>query len=283
MDEIRSQLKTMSRQFAYYMKQRTATKNNLISLLEQTFPGTNDFFDSPARSNGSQKWVDFVYTYWHIERIRDMSLPAFTEHYRKYCSRKGYNFQSGKPAKIYDAIRNITPVLPKDEITKFIVRQAVEHVNTASVAVEGLRTSMNETASQLPEHPAVLALKGVGTSLGPQLMAEIGDITRFTHKGSLTAFAGVDPGKNKPGSYTQKSVHTFKRGTATLRKTLFQVMDCLIKTIPADDPVYAFMDKKRAQGKPYYAYMTAGTNKFLCVYYGRIKEHLASLNKTEND
>lgn len=283
MDELRSQLKTMNRQFDYYMKQRTAAKNNLISLLDQTFPGANDFFDSPARSDGSQKWVDFVYTYWHVDRIRGMSLQAFTEHYRKWCGRKGYNFQPGKPAEIYDAIRNIIPVLPKDEMTKFIVRQAVEQVITASVAVESLRTRMNEVASQLPEYPAVLALKGVGTTLGPQLMAEIGDVTRFTHKGALTAFAGVDPGKNESGSYAQKSVRTSKRGSATLRKTLFQVMDCLIKTMPADDPVYAFMDKKRSQGKPYYVYMTAGANKFLRVYYGRVKEYLTSLNETEND
>ena len=35
-------------------------------------------------------------------------------------------------------------------------------------------------------------------------MAEIGDITRFTHRGALTAFAGVDPGVNESGEYTQR-------------------------------------------------------------------------------
>ena len=237
MDELRNQLKTMNRQFGYYTKLKTAMKNNLISLLDQTFPGANTFFDSPARSDGSQKWVDFVDTYWHVDRIRSMSLVAFTEHYQKWCKRKGYNFQPDKPAEIYESVRNIIPVLPKDEVTKFIVRQAVNQVNT--------------------------------------LMAEIGDVTRFTHKGALTAFAGVDPGKNDSGSYSQKSVRTSKRGSAPLRKTLFQVMDSLIKAMPQDDPVYEFMNKKRSQGKPYYVYMTAGANKFLRVYYGRVKEYLS--------
>ena len=36
MDELRSQLKTMNRQFDFYMKHRTAMKNNLISLIDQT-------------------------------------------------------------------------------------------------------------------------------------------------------------------------------------------------------------------------------------------------------
>jgi hypothetical protein len=43
MDELRNQLKTMNRQFGYYMKLKTAMKNNLISLLDQTFPGANTF------------------------------------------------------------------------------------------------------------------------------------------------------------------------------------------------------------------------------------------------
>ena len=168
-------------------------------------------------------------------------------------------------------------------MTKFLVRQAVNQVNTASAAVEELRTRMNDVASQLPEYPVVLSMKGVGTSLGPQLMAEIGDVTRFTHKGALTAFAGGDPGKNDSGSYSQKSVPTSKRGSAPLRKTLFQVMDCLIKTMPQDDPVYAFMDKKRSQGKPYYVYMTAGANKFLRIYYGRVKEYLTERSEAAKD
>ena len=46
------------------------------------------------------------------------------------------------------------------------------------------------------------------------------------------------------------------------------------ETYPQDDPVYQFLDKKRAQKKPYYVYMTAGANKFLRIYYGRVKEYL---------
>ena len=128
---------------------------------------------------------------------------------------------------------------------------------------------------------AVMAMNGVGSTLGPQLIAEIGDVTRFVKRGSLTAFAGVDPGKNDSGKHSQKSVPTSKKGSPHLRKTLFQIMDSLIQRSPADDPVYAFMDKKRAQGKPYYVYMTAGANKFLRIYYGRVNEYLSTLSEGE--
>lgn len=281
MDKTRNQLKTMNRQFGFYMAQKTAMKNNLIALLDQTYPGANDFFDSPARSDGSQKWVDFIYTYWHVDCVRTKSLEAFTEHYRSWCKRKGYNFSAMKAEKIYCASSDLIAVFPKDDSTKLLIRQAVTLLNTASQTVESLRLKMDETASTLPEYPVVMAMNGVGPTLGPQLMAEIGDVTRFTHRGALTAFAGVDPGKNDSGQRIQKSVHTTKKGSPSLRRTLFQIMDGLIKRSPADDPVYAFMDKKRAEGKPYYVYMTAGANKFLRIYYGRVKEYLSMLAEAE--
>ena len=154
-------------------------------------------------------------------------------------------------------------------------------LNTASQTVESLRIKMDQTASTLPEYPSVMAMNGVGPSLGPQLMAEIGDVTRFTHRGALTAFAGVDPGKNDSGKHNQKSVPNSKKGSPSLRKTLFQIMDGLIKRSPVDNPVYAFMDKKRSEGKPYYVYMTAGANKFLRIYHGRVREYLASLEESK--
>ncbi len=277
MDKTRNQLKTMNRQFGFYMAQKTSMKNNLIALLDQTFPGANDFFDSPARSNGSQKWVDFVHTYWHVDCVRSKSPDAFTEHYRNWCKRKGYNFSPQKARDIYQSSSGLIAVFPKDANTKMLIRQAVAMLDTASQTVESLRLEMDNTASSLPEYPVVMAMNGVGPTLGPQLMAEIGDVARFTHRGALTAFAGVDPGKDDSGQRVRKSVPTTKKGSPYLRKTLFQIMDGLIKRSPADDPVYAFMDKKRAQGKPYYVYMTAGANKFLRVYYGRVKEYLATL------
>lgn len=136
------------------------------------------------------------------------------------------------------------------------------------------------TPSKLPEYPVAMAMKDVGPSLGPQLMDKIGDVIRFIHKDAITAFAGADPGVNDSGDYSQKSVHTSKHSSTVLRKTLFQIMNILIKIKP-NDAVYLFMNKKRSEGKPYYVYMTAGVNKFLRIYYGRMKKYLSSLPESE--
>ena len=105
------------------------------------------------------------------------------------------------------------------------------------------------------------------------------NVSRFTHREALTAFACVDPGVDEPGQHKSKSNRASKVGSARLRKTLFQIMTTLLQNAPEDDPVYRFLDKKRAQGKPYYVYMPAGANKFLRIYYGRVNEYLMSLQE----
>ena len=55
MDTIRYDLKTPNRQFQLASKQRTACSNNLIALWEQSFPDIRSCFESPVRSDGTQK------------------------------------------------------------------------------------------------------------------------------------------------------------------------------------------------------------------------------------
>ena len=102
---------------------------------DQTYPGVNTYFDSPARSNGSQKWVDFASTYWHVDCVRKMSRNAFINHYQNWCKRKKYNFSQSKAEEIYGKAKELVPVLPKDEITKLIIKQAVDQLNSASTTV----------------------------------------------------------------------------------------------------------------------------------------------------
>ena len=69
-----------------------------------------------------------------------------------------------KAEEIYGKAKELVPVLPKDEVTKLIIKQAIDQLNSASVTVEELRSLMNETASKLPEYPIVMGGGGGGPS-----------------------------------------------------------------------------------------------------------------------
>lgn len=87
--------------FRQAIKQKTATANNLIALQEQSFPGIRKLFDSPVRSDSTQKWVDFTHDFWHTDCVRSGSLNAFTGRYRKWCKRNRYQFSTEKAAEVY--------------------------------------------------------------------------------------------------------------------------------------------------------------------------------------
>ena len=142
--------------------------------------------------------------------------------------------------------------------------------------MEVLRGEMQRLASLLPEYEVVMAMYGAGGITGPKLMAEIGDVRRFSSKRALVAFAGVDAPPFQSGNFEARSRHVSKRGSPHLRRTLFQIMSVVLQRGSADDAVYLFMDKKRAEGKHFYVYMVAGAAKFLRIYYARVKEYLAA-------
>lgn len=283
MDTVRYDLKTLNRQFNLASKQKTASANNLIALLEQTFPGIRKCFESPVRNDGSQKWVDFAITFWHADCVRKYSKEAFAERYRKWCKRHGYLVRSNTVQEVYTLAQNAVVLVPKSQTAKVIIVEAAKQLTAISRSVELYRSEMNRLAEMLPEYPVVMQMFGVGSTFGPQLMAEIGDVLRFARKQSLVAFAGIDPAPNDSGDKYGRNSGTTKRGSPYLRKTLFNIMKCYIQNAPEDEPVYQFIDKKRSEGKPYFVYMTAAANKFLRRYYAKVNEYLAFSENTVSE
>lgn len=281
----RQKLLEFSRQLDSSNKLLTALKNNLQAIAETTFPGIRKLITSRARNDGHIKWVDFICTFYHCDCIKKLSEEQFMARYRKWCKRHGYLAATKGAARIYAAAKEQVPTLQCDSDTRMLISGIAQQLTCVSATVEAWRAKMNELASTLPEYNCVMSIYGCGNTTGPQLIAEIGDITRFADrivdgkrvkgKKTLVQFAGVAPGENQSGEYKQKSVAASKKGSPHLRKILFQVVSRYLRNSPADEPVYQFLDRKRAEGKPYYVYMTASANKFLRQYYAKVRDFLA--------
>jgi len=273
-EAARAKLKQFSRQYNLYSKIKVQLKNNLIAMLDQVFPGANELFTSPAKADGREKWVDFVTTFWHCECIADMSEAAFIERYRKWCKRLHYHFSERKAADLWICSLGHVTTLPKNANTKMLITEAAKQLTSISRTVEIYRAEMLRLAQMMPEYDVVMSIYGVGPTVGPQLMGEIGDVRDFASRKALVAFAGVDPGDSSSGKHVSKSDKTSKSGSPLLRKVLFQAVKTYVTKMPANEPVYQFYAKKRAEGKKFYVCTTACANKFLRIYYARVKEHL---------
>lgn len=173
MDTTRTQLKILNSQMDFFTKQKVSARTNLISFLDMTYPGVNPLFSSPARNDGSEKWLDYSESFWHVDCVRKIGLKAFTERYQAFCKRNGYNFQPGKPEELYLAAKELVAVYPKDKVYKDLIMTGIEQLKTTAKHVEHIRHEMDALASSLPEYKAVLSMHGIGKMLGPQLIAEI--------------------------------------------------------------------------------------------------------------
>ena len=278
-EDTRLLLKSCYRQYQQYAKVQTMMKNNLISLLDMIFPAVNRLFSSPVRTDGSEKWVDFVDAFWHVQCVSGLSANAFSTKYLKWCRKHGYKFSEEKALEIHQTARDHVAVMPKTDTTKLLVRQAITQLRTISSAKAALQNEMETLAASLPEYPVVMDMFGVGPKLGPQLMAEIGDVRRFHSKKALVAYAGIDAPPYQSGQLNVHSRSISKRGSPALRRTLFLVMSVYLQCSPADEPIYQYMAMKRAEGKPYLVYMMASANKFLRRYYAAVKAYLNALEQ----
>lgn len=273
-DDVRARLKELNRQFLFYTDRKIAQQGHLVCLLDRAFPAAHKLFTNRPKADGRLKWVDFVKEFWHCDIINQMSEDEFAEAYRVWCRENNYEFKPRKAFDIYVKSFGLIPTLPKDEHTKSLIAIAANQMTAISQDVERLRGELCDLAQRLPEYPVVTGLFGTGKSIAAQLMAEIGDMRNYKRIKSLPAFAGVDPGQKQSGVYSVRSVVITKNGSCHLRRTLSFAMDVYVLEKPAGDPVYEFYKKKRAEGKHYFVCKVAAANKFLRIYYARVKEYL---------
>ncbi len=275
-EDTRKTLKVLNRQYAQYNKILVMQKNNLIALLDSCFPNANTLFSSPRReSDGHEKWVDFVSYFPHIASVSKLCPSVFKNKYQSWCKANRYNYCESKAAQIHAYSRTKSGSLPMTDAVIKIVEESAKLLNSTLETLAALRNEMDKLASTLPEYETVMSLYGVGRVSCSQLIAEIGDIKRFEHSKSLVAMAGIDPPLYQSGQLDVKSRSISKRGSPLLRKTLFLIIQVILQNKPINEPVYQFLDRKRSEGKPYRVYMIAAANKFLRIYYARVKETLA--------
>ena len=276
-DGLRQSLKLLNRQYQQSVKVKTMLSNNLISLLDHTFPGINKLFTSPVRNrDGHEKWIDFVLEFPHKDSISKLTPGAFKKKYQKWCKDNSYSYYESKAKEIHAFSRECVSSVPQDDSMNLMVTQAVTMLNSALENCHTLQEEMYRIAAQLPEFETVINMYGVGKYLAPQLMAEIGDPRRFHSRKAITAYFGYDSENNDSGIKKTNSNPITKKGSGSLRRTLFIIMVALIQNKPEGNPVYEFMIKKKSEGKHYYTYMNAAANKFLRIYYARVKEILNS-------
>ena len=92
------------------------------------------------------------------------------------------------------------------------------------------------------------SIPGIGVSLAPILIAEIGDISRFKDAKALIAYAGLDPKVRQSGYTLNRNTRLTKRGSPYLRRAAYIASSIAQRH---DAELKEYYDKKRGEGKRY--------------------------------
>ncbi|MGL5435476.1 MAG: IS110 family transposase [Lachnospiraceae bacterium] len=272
-EETYAELRLLSRQYLHYTSLKIKAKVNLTNLLEKTMPGIKPLLRSQSEHSNQEKLCAVVSRYWHFDNITRYSENRFVKDFTCWAKKKGFYANEKKAYALYSLAKQGVTTLPSYlNSTKVLIKEAVRVLSELEATLTVILSDMKTLAEELPGYQVALSMPGIGPTLAVRIVAEVGDICRFHSANALIAYAGLDSPPHQSGLMNAKRSIS-KRGSPALRKTGFEIINSIRKTKPTyDNAIYLFMQKKENEGKPIKVAKIAGLNKFLRIYYARVKE-----------
>ncbi len=269
-DEIRAEMLFLSREYDKLMSTQTKLKIQLTELIDKTFAGMKEAVDAESRY---RLLLDIYEKYWHMDKAVAAGKEKFVKDIETLAKKHGHKVGKRIGEILFDAAFDNVPLRPCNSVTKLAVKSCVSMLRQVLKATAEIITEMERLAKKLPEYEVVSQMSGTGIKTRARLIAEIGDVNRFKTAGSLIAFCGIDTPPYQSGRFEAQNRRITKRGNKHLRKIGYEIMRNLKICKPKRDAkVYEYIVKKELEGKAKKAAKIAGLNKFLRIYYKRVKE-----------
>lgn len=269
-ENIRNELLFLSREYNKNINIRTKLKIQLGELIDKTFPGIKTIINAESRC---ELLLNIYEKYWNPSLVLEKTQIEFVEDINSMAKELGHKVGITIGIKIYELAPTVITSRPNNYITQLAITNCIQLLRQAIEASTNIITEMNKLSRELKEFKTVREMKGVGEKTYSRLIAEIGDVRRFKNANSLIAFCGIDTPPYQSGSFNATQRHITKRGNRNLRKVGYEIMKNLKASKPQkDNAVYEYIVKKENEGKNKAVAKIAGLNKFLRIYYARVKE-----------
>lgn len=269
-ENIRNELLFLSREYNKSINIRTKLKIHLGELIDKTFPGIKKIINAESRC---ELLLNIYEKYWNPSLVLEKNEKEFIEDIDNMAKKLGHKVGLTIGNEIYKHASTVITSRPNNYITQLAITNCIQLLRQSIEASNNIITEMNKLSSQLKEFKTVIEMKGVGEKTYSRLIAEIGDVRRFKNANSLIAFCGIDTPPYQSGSFNATQRHITKRGNRNLRKVGYEIMKNLKVSKPQkDNAVYEYIIKKENEGKNKSVAKIAGLNKFLRIYYARVKE-----------
>ncbi len=176
-------------------------------------------------------------------------------------------FGIAKAEEIKNLAQNSFGIVLGIDSMKLLIRQHVEHVKFMENQIKEIDDKIINLFSTFECY--ITTIPGIGPILGATIFSEIGEISRFSSAAKLAAFAGIDPTIKQSGEYSSTKNHMSKRGSPYLRRALWQAS---VRAAMYEPNLKCFLEKKRAEGKPYMNAIGHVTRKLTNIIYAVLRD-----------
>ncbi len=252
------------------VKVMTILINKLHNQLSYAYPSYKKFFSEVEGKTALLFWEKYPSPH-HLE---DVTIEKLEEFLRKASN----NFLSKPKAE------QMLELIEQDGNTKreyqdnrdFLIRSIIRDIQFKKQEIGYLNAEL-KTLIKVPGHK-LESMPGIDTVTAASLLAEIGDIKRFSSADKLASFAGVSPvnfssggkGKNKKSTQGNRELYTIFYFLAVR-----QIQTTRNTKQPRNPVFHAYYNRKVSEGKTKGQAIICIMRKLVNIIYGMMK------NKTE--
>lgn len=228
-------LKSLTRFRDRLVRQRSGYMVRITNVLDCIFPEFKPFF----KNRFSVTALYILANYPSPEKIANMNVRSF-DALRKIS--RGH-FSMDKFVQLKYLAKNTVGVC--DDVMQF-------ELETLIALFSNLDSKIDETEDKIRQlikdiNPPLLSIKGIGELSAAVIIAEYGDISRFSSPHKMLAFAGLEPGFSQSGT-AEHNGKMVKRGSAILRYT---ILNCCSAVMLHNEVFAEYYYKKISEGKPH--------------------------------
>lgn len=260
-DEKYLNLRNMTRFRHSLIEQTGDLKRKIIANLDQVFPEYSSFFSDIFGQTSKEILLNFN----TAEDFRNLKTKDFKKVLKNITLKKSATLKLNNLREASKSSFGIKFALDSYSIQ---IKCLIEQVKVIEEQTELLEKEIELIVKDLDT--PIFTIPGVGYVTGAVILAELGDISKFSNEKKIVAYAGLDSTVNQSGQSNGEHGHLSKRGSTHLRKALFQVAFIASN----NDSVFKdFYDKKRKEGKHHLVAVNAVARKMCHVIYAVLKKN----------
>lgn len=240
---------------------QTLCKIQLVRNIDTIWPDYNSVM---KRVLGSAS-IAIMKKYSVPSKVRDKSFEEFYELVKKMSQSKISRIQA---EEIYAHAGNVLTIPELDSVITFEIKTLISQLELYDEQIQSIEIRIDQMMKLIDSK--IMSIPGIGDTLGPIILGEIGYVDRFSNVKKLIAFAGLDPVVSQSGRFENISGPISKRGSPLLRQALFLAANVARQN---DENLKRFYDKKRSEGKHHFSALNAVAAKLLRITYWVLKNN----------